>query len=136
MPCPAALPHLAASTRPTPPTAAVFACAPQSATRPDSPLYARHRPRFPASTLGHSKSSVLLRFAIRDGNIWQCGNGDTLGRARRRAQLIAAVHRGSLEGAELYDSAATSCTARRISSGRFLALSFCLSCEQALTTVL
>ena len=103
---------------------------------PTTPACPTHdtAPDFPASTLGHSKSSVLLRFAIRDGNMWQCGNGDTpwprTGCARN--PMLRCINRGT----ERYDSAATSCTARRISSGRFLALSFCLSCEQALTTVL
>ena len=106
---------------------------------PTTPACPTHdtAPDFPASTLGHSKSSVLLRFAIRDGNIWQCGNGDTpwprIGCARN--PLLRCINTVT-EGTERYDSAATSCTARRISSGRFLALSFCLSCEQALTTVL
>ena len=36
-------------------------------------------PEFPRSTLGHSGSSVPLRFANRGWNIWQCGRGDTPG---------------------------------------------------------
>src|SRR5262249_4801734 len=49
---------------------------------------------------------------------------------------LAPSARPGMTGGESSRYASTSCTATRISSGRFLALSFCLSCEQALTTVL
>ena len=55
-------------------------------------------PEFPRSTLGHSGSSVLLRFANRGWNIWQCGRGDTPGRPLAcTAHLFAAAHHASME---------------------------------------
>jgi cytochrome c5 len=60
------------------------------------------------------------------------GNPDVL----RWCRLASAAATRQERTIGIYESAETSCTATRISSGRFLALSFCLSWEQALTTVL
>ena len=67
---------------------------------PITPTHPTHHnaPEFPRSTLGHSGSSVLLRFANRGWNIWQCGSGDTPGRPLAcTAHLFAAAHHASME---------------------------------------
>ena len=74
---------------------------------------------------GHTRNSHCLGLTVAQAQ--RSAHGDALPACRIRPQK---------EGRDPYVSAETSCTAMRISSGRFLALSFCLSCEQALTTVL
>jgi len=68
MPRPAALPVPAISRRPMQRLPKAAVSGPPAATHPDNAClpHAWHRPpASPPSTLGHSKSSVLLRFAIR-----------------------------------------------------------------------
>ena len=117
-------------------------------------------PRTASWSIARPGSRSFLAIPI--GNIWQCVLEDTLGarvgKIADAAPMVAisaftrvATRFGARDcppraprrafahlrtAANSYVSAATSCTAARISSGRFRASSFCLSCEQTLTTVL